>query len=101
MRNISCPICRDQRVEREVFYPGTVKMHDISSIDPYGGHYQINRCVNCGLIFSSPILDQADLSELYKYYTAHSNIASGEEQNARLTMHHYYELARNVVDHFG
>jgi SAM-dependent methyltransferase len=48
-------------------------------------------------MFSSPILDQDDLSALYKYYTAHSNIASGEEQNARLTMRYYYELAKNYL----
>lgn len=95
MREITCPICRGQDVKREVVYPGTVNVSDISRVDPYGGHYQINRCVNCGLMFSSPILDQDDLGALYRDYTAHSNIASGEEQNARLTMHYYYQLARN------
>jgi SAM-dependent methyltransferase len=70
---------------------------DINSVDPYGGHYQINRCVNCGLMFSSPILDQDDLEILYKLHTAHSNIAPGEEQNARLTMRDYYDLARKYL----
>lgn len=48
-------------------------------------------------MFSSPILDQDDLAALYRDYTAHSNIASGEENNARLTMRNYYELARNYL----
>lgn len=48
-------------------------------------------------MFSSPILDQNDLSVLYKHYTADSNIAFGEEQNARLTMGYYYQLAQDYL----
>jgi 2-polyprenyl-3-methyl-5-hydroxy-6-metoxy-1,4-benzoquinol methylase len=69
-------------------------------LDPYGGHYQINRCRQCALLYSSPILDRAQVESLYQG-SAHANVVEGEETNVKRTMRHYYDMARPLLRRRG
>src|SRR5438477_272844 len=93
MRSISCAICDSP--ESELVYESTVHspVENGSRLDPYSGHYRINRCTRCGLLYSSPILEADALNELYTA-APHGNIVDGEEQNVRRTMQLYYDRAR-------
>jgi 2-polyprenyl-3-methyl-5-hydroxy-6-metoxy-1,4-benzoquinol methylase len=99
MREIErCPICRNS--ERVPVYAGTLDGSDIEAArrNPYGAHYQINRCLGCGLTFSSPIFDDADIAALYEH-APNANVMSGEEANVKKTMRLYYELAKPHLLH--
>src|SRR2546428_6052583 len=89
---VSCPVCGG--LERTKVYESTIdsKKIDSHNFDPYGAHYQINRCEGCHLIFSSPILDDNEVHALYEK-APHTNVAIGEEENVRQTMRYYYNLA--------
>jgi SAM-dependent methyltransferase len=77
-----------------VVYPGTLDGTNARGrLDPYGGHYQINRCTSCGLLYSSPILDEGEVEGLYRD-SGETNVAKGEEANVKKTMRHYYGIAR-------
>jgi 2-polyprenyl-3-methyl-5-hydroxy-6-metoxy-1,4-benzoquinol methylase len=94
MREIRhCPICAG--TDRDLVYPGTLDTTNTvgARTNPYSSHYQINRCRGCGLIFSSPIFEDADIAALYEK-APHGNVESGEEGNVKRTMRLYYELAR-------
>jgi 2-polyprenyl-3-methyl-5-hydroxy-6-metoxy-1,4-benzoquinol methylase len=65
-------------------------------LDPYSAHYQINRCPRCDLVFSSPIFDTEQVRDLYVASTE-SNIAAGEDANARRTMEGYYSVLRPAL----
>ena len=88
-----CPICGKH--ERVLVYEGTLDTTNTarSRVDPYGAHYQINRCAGCGLVFSSPIFDDVDIAALYEQ-APQTNVMIGEEGNVRRTMQLYYDLAR-------
>lgn len=94
MRDLApCQICGSR--ERAVLYESTLSSDAVygPELDPYGGHYAINRCARCGLIYSSPIFDEGEVKSLYEN-SAHTNVTAGEEANVRTTMRGYYELAR-------
>lgn len=61
MREIACPICGD--TEWKIIYEGTIDALKMSSghFDPYEAHYRINRCIQCGLMYSSPILEPSQV----------------------------------------
>jgi len=65
--------------------------------DPMTVHCRINRCAGCGLVYASPILDDADVRALYAE-SPHTNVTEGEEENVRRTFEGYYELARRHLD---
>jgi SAM-dependent methyltransferase len=93
MREISCPICsRDEK--RTVLFGARLPadVGEAAPPPPYSGHYQINQCVGCGLIFSSPIMDDRGVAALYEK-SSEANVQPGEEDNVRRTMAHYYRLA--------
>jgi SAM-dependent methyltransferase len=91
MREIVCPIC-DTR-SGTVLYSPTLphKFDEAAPPPPYSAHYQINRCMNCGLTYSSPIMDELGVSRLYKD-SRETNVSPGEEDNVRRTMALYYRL---------
>lgn len=93
MKSLACGICGS--IERATVYESTVKVvgKGCGDIDPYSAHYRINRCLECGLLYSSPIFDPHEVSELYTR-SPHTNIGQGEEANVRSTMEGYYALAR-------
>jgi len=71
MIDINCAICgKEQRTK--ILYPASFKESDLSSHVysarrlPDRVHYRILRCMNCGLIFSSPILPDSKIASLYK-----------------------------------
>jgi SAM-dependent methyltransferase len=89
----ACPICASSA--RQQVYPSTPGAGEGSfrTLDPYSGHYQINRCGGCGLMFSSPIFDPDEVQALYEN-ASHTNVLEGEEDNVKATMQGYYNLAR-------
>lgn len=93
MKQIACGICG--RADRRVVYEATIGARPPSGarLDPYEAHYQINRCLGCGLVYSSPIFDRHEVEALYAE-SPHGNVVAGEEGNVRRTMRHYYRLAR-------
>jgi 2-polyprenyl-3-methyl-5-hydroxy-6-metoxy-1,4-benzoquinol methylase len=89
---VPCCICRCTRNKK--LHSATVEvLAPAASLDPYSGHYQINQCTACGLIFSSPIMEEKEVKELYTNYRE-SNVTVGEINNVRRTMMGYYELMR-------
>lgn len=92
MRNIICPTCNG--TEKILFYRDTLPadFDERSPPSPYSAHYQINRCSNCGLTHSSPVMDDAGVSALYEK-SSETNVMPGEENNVRRTMAGYYDLA--------
>jgi SAM-dependent methyltransferase len=92
MREVVCPICNGHN--STVVYGAKLpaKFDETAPPSPYSAHYQINRCMNCGLIYSSPIMDERGVSRLYEE-SSETNVTPGEENNVRRTMALYYSLA--------
>jgi len=71
MTDIICAICGKNQQTR-ILYPATFKKGNISAHTysarrlPDKLHYRFLKCDKCGLIFSSPILEQAKIISLYK-----------------------------------
>ena len=69
--------------------------------DPYKAHYRVNRCSQCGLQYSSPILDDAGVRALYENGVITksddfqgTNVAAGESAGVQRTMQLYYKGIR-------
>lgn len=92
MREIGCPIC--SKNEKTLVFQSTLPegFDETSPPSPYSAHYQINKCPLCGLFRSSPIMDDAGVSALYKN-SSETNVQPGEEGNVARTMRQYYRLA--------
>ena len=93
MRQTFCPICR--RTEFELVYRSSLPttFDEAHPPGPYTAHYQIGRCRDCELMRSNPIMDEMGVTALY-LNSSETNVTVGEEENVRLTMRGYYELAR-------
>lgn len=91
-----CPVCGSSNAQLR--YPATLRPGEDwhAGFDPYGGHYQINRCKGCGLVFSSPVFDSNRIAALYLEYPA-ANAGQGEIGNVRATMAGYYRMARSYL----
>ncbi|MDO8658183.1 MAG: class I SAM-dependent methyltransferase [Candidatus Levybacteria bacterium] len=78
MVNISCAICGKNQ-QTKVLYPSTLKEENISAHTysarrlPDKLHYRFLKCQRCGLIFSSPIFEQAKIINLYKESSCNYN----------------------------
>jgi len=94
---VDCPVCEGAR--RTVLFPANF---DASRMD--GGmfavkgrsrapHYQVNRCSDCGMVYSSPLLEPAALARLYREFP-HENTCEREVGNVMATSRQYYALAR-------
>jgi 2-polyprenyl-3-methyl-5-hydroxy-6-metoxy-1,4-benzoquinol methylase len=92
MRDIVCPICNSRH--GTILYGAKLpaKFDETAPPSPYSAHYQINRCDNCGLTYSSPVMDDRGVSKLYAE-SSETNVSPGEEGNVRRTMALYYRLA--------
>src|SRR5438046_867639 len=89
---IKCPGC--DGTDRKIVYRASASLAGASALqDPYRAHYQINRCVECGLLRSSPIFDPESVGRLYSHALA-ANTSGQEIDNVRKTMAGYYELLR-------
>jgi SAM-dependent methyltransferase len=99
VRELVCPICGS--TARRQLYREKVgaEPRDTTTrvADPEGNHYRINRCLGCGLVYSSPIFDEAGVAALYTH-SPHTNVRQGEEDNVRNTFRGYYRLARSHLD---
>src|SRR5580704_9799686 len=92
MRDLA-PCCICGHSDREMIYPSRGgDIADSRDIDPYSGHYQINRCGGCELIYSSPIFEESVVRGIYENYNE-TNVAEEEVDNVRRTMQGYYRLA--------
>jgi len=95
VRELACPICGS--TARRRLYRETVGAEPSDATtrvdDPEGKHYRINRCLGCGLVYSSPIFEEAGVAALYTH-SPHTNVRPGEEDNVRNTLRGYYRLAR-------
>ena len=92
MRHLeNCPICSEKN--RKIIYAGTINFEKVNDAikNPYGSHYQINRCSGCELLYSDPILDEDQIELLYLDAES-TNITAGEEGNVRETMRLYYQF---------
>ena len=97
MQNLTpCCICKSSK--SRVNFPSTLQPdeHWFEGFDPYSGHYQINKCEGCGLLYSSPIFDDRDIQSLYSGYKE-ANVAASELANVKRTMAGYYQLAAPYV----
>ena len=93
MQDLSpCSICNSSK--SRVVFSSTLRATDrwFDGFDPYSGHYQINECEGCGLLYSSPIFDDGDIQSLYRGYKE-TNVTSGELPNVSRTMAGYFRLA--------
>jgi 2-polyprenyl-3-methyl-5-hydroxy-6-metoxy-1,4-benzoquinol methylase len=93
---VPCCICGASG--REVLYPQTRNAGEGGPLNPYSGHYQINVCSGCGLTFSSPIFDEAEVEALYRNYSE-ANVAEAEIGNVKSTMRGYYQTGRKFIAH--
>jgi len=91
-----CCICASS--QSRIVFPGTLDPGDhwFDGFNPYSGHYQINRCEGCGLLYSSPIFDDGDIESLYSGYKE-TNATSREMANVKRTMAGYFRLASPYV----
>lgn len=100
MRIIQCAICKTNK-NTEVLFPETT---DFAKIDkaifsarriPDRVHYRLLRCSKCGLIFSSPILSENTIRQLYR----ESKLTYEQEiESLKETYGHYLEKSlRNTV----
>ncbi|HUP35112.1 MAG TPA: class I SAM-dependent methyltransferase, partial [Candidatus Limnocylindria bacterium] len=100
MRELACPICDGTARRRLCGERAGPEPRDAATrvADPEGQHYRINRCLGCGLVYSSPIFDEAGVAALYTHSphtnSPHTNVRPGEEDNVRQTFRGYYRLAR-------
>jgi 2-polyprenyl-3-methyl-5-hydroxy-6-metoxy-1,4-benzoquinol methylase len=92
MREIVCPICNSRSSTLVYGAKLPAKFDEMAPPSPYSAHYQINRCVNCGLTYSSPVMDERGVSRLYQD-SSETNVSPGEEDNVRRTMALYYRMA--------
>ena len=93
MQDLSpCSICHSSK--SRVVFSSTLRATDrwFDGFDPYSGHYQINECEGCGLLYSSPIFDDGDIQSLYRGYKE-TNVTSSELPNVSRTMAGYFRLA--------
>jgi len=88
-----CPVCNSG--ESRLRYGSTLRDGENwrEGFDPYTGHYQVNTCRQCGLVFSSPVFDAASIGEIYKTHPQ-TNVDENEIENVRKTMEGYYRLTR-------
>jgi hypothetical protein len=92
MRPIDCPICGE--TGKRLVYEATLPpdFDELNPPSPYAAHYRINACQGCGLIHSSPIMEEAGVAALYER-SRKANVEAGEEDNVRRTMAGYYRIA--------
>jgi 2-polyprenyl-3-methyl-5-hydroxy-6-metoxy-1,4-benzoquinol methylase len=92
MRDLA-PCCICKHSDRKMRYPSrAADIAEPETVNPYSGHYQINECGGCGLIYSSPIFDEPVVRAIYANYSE-TNVAAEETDNVRRTMQGYYRLA--------
>lgn len=95
MREVeTCPICSS--TQKHTVYPSTFdseKAERGERLDPYGGHYAIERCAGCGLLLSNPVFNEVRVKQLYEHADG-TNVVDGEEENVRRTMAGYYRLVQ-------
>jgi len=91
-----CCICDSDK--STVIFQSTLKPgeHWFDGFNPYSGHYQINKCNDCRLLYSSPIFDDSEIQSLYSGYKE-TNVAAAELANVRRTMAGYYRLASGYI----
>lgn len=96
MRELVCPICggtRARQLYRETLAGEPGARREAPILNPEGVRYRINRCAGCSLVYSSPILDEAEVAALY-IRSPHTNVREGEEDHVRRTFEGYYRLLR-------
>ena len=70
MNDIICAICKTKQ-QKTILYPANFNSHKLSTNifsarrNPDKIHYQLNKCLRCGLIFSSPIFSNKKINYLY------------------------------------
>jgi len=88
--------------QAQMLYPSTLSAgagwHP--GFDPYSGHYQIDRCGACGLIYASAVFSDADIAALYSGFPA-ANVDALEIANVKATMAGYYAMARPYLTRKG
>ena len=87
MRELVCPICggtRARQLYRETLAGEPGARREAPILNPEGVRYRINRCAGCSLVYSSPILDEAEVAALY-IRSPHTNVREGEEDHVRRT----------------
>ena len=100
MRDLA-PCCICGASERVLRYEATALSGDsLPPSGPYSGHYRINACGGCGLVYSSPIFDGSEVNALYTVYSV-ANVTDDEIANVKATMRGYYDLGRPFLARKG
>ncbi len=70
MQEIECALCGNKQ-KKQLLYIATFTKHDVTAKtfsarrNPDRIHYQLNKCIKCTLIFSSPIFTKDKIAQLY------------------------------------
>lgn len=100
MISINCAICGEKQKLVEL-YPGTINFRKVNAKTfsarrtPDRMHYRLVKCVNCGLIFSNPILERQKINKLYKKSLF---IYGNESQYLKKTYGYYFKRALKNKD---
>ena len=71
MKNTTCAIC-NTNINSRILYPANFDILKINEKTfsarriPDRIHYRINKCDKCGLVYSSPIMEEREINGLYK-----------------------------------
>lgn len=100
MIKIFCAICGEKEKTKVLYRANFNPINLTSQIFsarriPDNIHYQINKCLNCGLIFSSPILPEEKIKKLYK-----KSKFSYKEQVPYLNQTYLYYLKKFLTKNF-
>ena len=94
LRDVStCPICGG--TSQSTIYQSNIDFDKVAKgqLKPYGAHYSINQCDQCGLRLSNPVFVEAQVKRLYEQAET-TNVNADEEDNVRRTMRYYYRLVQ-------
>lgn len=100
MISTTCAICGKQQKLKEI-YPQTIDFNKVNAgtfsarRTPDRMHFRLVKCINCGLIFSNPILARNKIDNLYK---KSSFSYTDESKYLKKTYRHYLEKALGNLD---
>jgi 2-polyprenyl-3-methyl-5-hydroxy-6-metoxy-1,4-benzoquinol methylase len=94
----TCPICGG--TSQNTVYRSNIDFEKIArgEVKPYGAHYSIKQCDQCGLMLSNPVFIEEQVKRLYEKAET-TNVNEDEEDNVRRTMRYYYKLVQPFLTH--
>lgn len=91
LRDIPCPLCGGGRSRVKI----RERFADLNSAFDYfsedGGHYRINECLECGFVYSSPVLSEEAVRRLYNAADASPCTDQTSDQSISVNMRRYVQ----------